>query len=77
MYQRVKVLDLSESGARLMSPLRLDLRQRLNLQIEQPMIQATATVRTCRNQGLNFVLGVEFTALQNVTGQDKRVARWS
>ncbi|MCC6591097.1 MAG: PilZ domain-containing protein [Bryobacterales bacterium] len=56
-----QAVNISESGLRLESDHAVPLRSYVNFQVENSDVQGSASVRSCRHQGMKYCIGLEFT----------------
>lgn len=57
--ERVKVLNLADTGAMIEASVKLPLRQTIQLRVDSWRIDSAATVRYCRQKGLKYRIGLE------------------
>ncbi len=74
MSQRVKVINVSEYGARIEMGSRLELRQSVTIRVDAYRIDSSATVRYREQRGLKFIVGLE---LSSPASLKPRVQRWT
>ena len=60
-FAKARSLDVSESGMRVEVPERIPERSYVTFRSDELGLQGTASVRSCRAQGLKYLVGLEFS----------------
>lgn len=55
-----RVLDVSETGMRIKVPAAIESGAYVTFLANKISLQGTGSVRSCKRQGLNYVIGLEF-----------------
>lgn len=72
VFEKVKVIDASDSGARMECNAKLDVRKMVRVEIPSKKVDGMATVRSCRQKGLKYIVGLEYLGAQDI-----KPSRWS
>ena len=56
-----RLLDISECGMRIDSPVPLEVRSYINFCFSEPRFEGSASVRSCVRTKLRYAIGLEFS----------------
>ncbi len=73
-YEKVLVLNLSDRGALVEAPSRLQPRQFVKIEIPTHQVDGMASVRRCDVKGMKFRVGLEFI---NARDLKPKAPRWT
>jgi PilZ domain len=57
-----RVIDVSEAGIRIKVPAPIEKGVYVTMSAPKVPLQGTGSVKSCRQQGLSYVIGLEFTS---------------
>jgi PilZ domain len=61
-FTKARTLDVSETGIRVQVPERIPERSYVTFRVDDLALHGTASVRSCNGKGLNYIVGLEFSA---------------